>query len=147
MLYYNLQRFGGRGASSGISRGTKNNPNGNAYGTQYNTIDVEGAGNIKFVEKTPENTESLMETMTKGRVYVLVNHNGPKEIIYFGNDGKRTKVIDLDHPHKKIQPHTHHGYEHIENEKSKKGASNLTTEEKAMVERVKKLWYNHINRV
>lgn len=40
-----------------------------------------------------------------------------------------------------MKPHTHHGYLHNEKD-SAKGAANLTTEEKQMVERVKKAWYN-----
>lgn len=140
--------MGGRGASSGRSVGTKNSPNGNAYSTQYRTIDVKGAGNIKFVERTEENqNEALMETMTKGRVYVVVSGKGPKQIVYFDNENKRNKVIDIDHQHKGIHPHTHHGYEHSEYETGKKGASNLTPDERKMVERVKNLWYNHLNRV
>ncbi len=41
-----------------------------------------------------------------------------------------------------MKPHTHHGYEHNEND-GKKGAANLTTKEKKMVEKVKKIWYNY----
>jgi len=83
-----------------------------------------------------------METMTLGRVYVTVNNSDTlKFISYYDTKNKRVKQIDLDRPHKGVLPHTHHGYEHSEND-SEKGFSNLTTEEKKMVERVKKIWYN-----
>ncbi len=128
--------MGGRGASSGIS------DKGNKYGSQYHTILQDG--NIKFVSKNERTSESLMETMTRGRVYVTVGGNDLLSIMYFDKNNKRVKSIDLDHEHKKMKPHTHHGYIHFEND-GPKGAANLTTEEKKMVERVRKLWYNHLN--
>ena len=64
-MVINLQFFGGRGASSGISE------KGNAYGTQYKILlEYE---NIKFVTNAGKNYEALMETMTNGeRMYKLV---------------------------------------------------------------------------
>lgn len=84
-----------------------------------------------------------METMTKGRVYVTINSlkNVPSMITYYDKQNKRYKQIDLTHNHKSMELHTHHGYFHNEND-SKKGAANLTTEEKNMVDRINKLWYN-----
>lgn len=128
--------MGGRGASSGIS------DKGNKYGSQYHTILQDG--NIKFVSKNERTSESLMETMTQGRVYVTVGGKDLLSIMYFDSVKKRVKSIDLDHEHKNMRPHTHHGYEHYEND-GPKGATNLTIEEKKMVERVRKLWYNHLN--
>ena len=58
-----------------------------------------------------------------------------------GGDPKRVKQINLDHTHKGMKLHTHHGYFHNEND-SLKGASKLSKEEKAMVERITKLWDN-----
>lgn len=128
--------MGGRGASSGVS------DTGHIYGTDYKTILQDG--NIKFVTKTSSNSETLMETMTNGRVYVNINNkNEIATIIYFDKNNKRSKQIDLTHPHKKLKPHTHHGYIHNEND-SKKGGAKLTTKEKKMVDRVTKLWYNKI---
>ncbi|MBE6983180.1 MAG: hypothetical protein E7435_02710 [Ruminococcaceae bacterium] len=129
--------MGGRGASSGISKA------GNKYGTQYRTLLTDG--NIKFVTKVNRQSETLMETMTRGRVYVTVGGEELLKVIYFDNANKRTKEINLDHPHEGMKPHTHHGYEHAEND-GPKGASNLTPEEKQMVDRVKKIWYNHIGK-
>ena len=128
--------MGGRGASSGIS------DKGKIYGTEYSA--VLKSGNIKFV-KSNENgsTKAPMETMTKGRVYVTVNNKDElTAITYYDNDGKRTKQIDLQKPHKGIKPHTHHGYEHNEND-GKNGASKLTTKEKKMLDMVNKIWYNN----
>ena len=71
--------MGGRGASSGISN------KGHKYGTDYKT--VLQVGNVKFVKKTSKNSESLMETMTKGRVYANVNNkNEVTSIVYFDKD-------------------------------------------------------------
>ena len=125
--------MGGRGASSGMS------DYGNKYGSQYKTL--LQSGNIKFVQKNSRTSETLMETMTKGRVYVTVGGNDLLQVVYFDRSMKRSKTIDLSHTHDGKNPHTHHGYNHNEND-SAKGYANLTTEEKKMVERVKKIWYN-----
>ena len=130
--------MGGRGASSGMSDKDKK------YGTEYKT--VHKVGNIKFVTQNEQGSQKTpMETMTKGRVYVLIdkNKNEPKSIVYFDAKNKRNKQIDLDHVHKGMKPHAHHGYNHAEHEKSKKGATNLTPKERKLVEKVKKEWYNH----
>lgn len=130
--------MGGRGASSGMSN------KGKKYGTEYSTLHT--AGNIKFVTQNGSGGQvAPMETMTKGRVYVLVDKhkNTLKSITYNDTNNKRSKQIDLDHEHKKMQPHTHHGYFHAEHEVSKKGATNLTTKEKKMVARVMEEWYNY----
>lgn len=127
--------MGGRGASSGTS------VYGNKYGSQYHSLLT--VGNIKFVEKNEGATESLQETMTKGRVYVEVVNGKLKAIHYFDNENKRSKQTHLNRPHYGKQPHTHHGYNHKENETSKDGASRLTNKEKKMVERVYKIWDNH----
>lgn len=126
--------MGSRGASSGIS------DNGNKYGSQYHKLFVDG--NIKFVSKNARQSETLMETMTRGRVYVTTGGDDLLQIIYFDNQNKRSKTIDLSHFHDGKKPHVHHGYEHYENDSSKQYA-NLTTDEKRMVERVTKLWENY----
>lgn len=129
--------MGGRGSSSGMS--DKENP----YGSQYHT--VLKSGNIKFVEANDRHSESLFETQTKGRVYVTVGGNDLLKITYYDQQNKRAKQIDLNHVHKGMKPHIHHGYNHNENDNAK-GASNLTTKEKKMVERVKQIWYNRSKR-
>ena len=75
--------MGGRGASSGMS------DYGNKYGSQYKTL--LQSGNIKFVQKNSKTSETLMETMTKGRVYVTVGGNDLLQIVYFDNSMKRVK--------------------------------------------------------
>lgn len=128
--------MGGRGASYGLS------DNGNKYGSQYHTI--LKSGNIKFVEANyGRNTESLLETMTRGRVYVRVAGGELKQIIYFDNKNKRSKTIDLDHSHAGMDEHVHHGYYHLENETSKKRATSPDVTEKKMVDRVRRLWDNY----
>ena len=125
--------MGGRGASSGVSAV------GRKYGSQYHTVLKEG--NIKFVAKNERTSESLMETMTPGRVYVTVGGDDLLQIVYFDTENKRVKTVDLSHTHDGMRPHTHHGYEHNEKDSSK-GYANLTPEEKKMVARVRKLWYD-----
>ena len=111
--------MGGRGASSGIS------VSGKPYGSEFRTLVKES--NIKFVKAVDGAQKTPMETMTKGRVYVTLNKNDNiKAITYYDAANKRTKQIDLDRPHDKVSPHTHHGYIHSEND-SAKGYANLTT--------------------
>lgn len=129
--------MGGRGSSSGFSI------KGSPYGSQYQTL-LE-SGNVKFVKKNERVSETLMETATKGRVYVTVGGDKLLQVIYFDTENKRNKTIDLSHPHLGQQPHVHHGYEHNENDPPK-GYTRLTPKEKRMVARVKKLWYNHIGK-
>ena len=128
--------MGGRGASSGISN------KGHKYGTEYSTL--LKSGNIKFIKYNDSKVaKTPLETMTKGRVYVTVNSKDElTAITYYDNDGKRNRQIDLQKAHKGMKPHTHHGYEHNEND-SKKGASKLSTEERKMVDRINKIWYNN----
>ena len=128
--------MGGRGASSGMS------DNNNPYGSQYETVLKDG--NIKFVKPKPGANESLLETMTRGRVYVLVGDKGPKGIMYFDNELKRAKRIDLDHSHAGMKPHAQYGYYGTEADNGKLGARKLTTDEKKMVERVERLWDNYL---
>ena len=128
--------MGGRGASSGTSK------SGKKYGTEYTTL--LKSGNIKFVRyNDSKSAKTPMETMTKGRVYVTVNNrNELKSLTYYDSQGKRVRQIDVSgKPHtingKKELPHVHVGYEHEEN-----GSRVLTRKEIAMVERVRKVWYN-----
>lgn len=132
--------MGGRGASSGVSCDKKGNPK-NKYGTQYNTVLTDG--NIKFVTKNSRQSETIMETMTQGRVYVTVGGDELISVMYFDNENKRIKTIDLSHPHKGLKEHVHHGYEHNEND-GPKGATRLNEKEKEMVDRVRRLWYDHL---
>ncbi|MEQ2957361.1 hypothetical protein [Slackia piriformis] len=92
--------MGGRGASSGTSHYERKDGTviENPYGSQYHSVMT--SGNIKFVSKSSRRSEPLMETMTKGRVYAHVEGDDMKSIVYFDNENKRTKQIDLDHPHR-----------------------------------------------
>lgn len=122
--------MGGDGASSGISK------KGHKYGTDYKTVFKKG--NIKFVKATSNKSEELLETMTRGRVYVLVNgRNQLKSIIYFDKNNKKSKSIDLTHKHNGKIPHTHHGYAHGE-----KGTTGTTDIENKLIDKIKKIWYN-----
>lgn len=129
--------MGGRGASSGIS------DLGIEYGQEYKT--VLKSGNVLFIRSNYVNKKSdatPMETKTKNRVYALIGkNNSVKSVVYFDNNNKRKKQIDLDFPHKKILPHTHHGYFHNEND-GPKGATRLSIEEKKLVDNILKIWEN-----
>lgn len=128
--------MGGRGASSGTSQ------KGRTYGSEYKSI--LQVGNIKFIEATNMKLEQPLETMTRGRVYVLVNGSELVSVIYYGNNLKKSKQIDLRHKHRGIQPHTHHGQYHSEDD-TKKGATRLTIKERNMVDKVSSIWENYIN--
>jgi len=124
--------MGGRGSSTGVSE------KGKGYGSEYKSLLT--VGNIKFVVPTSSNTTAPMETMTKNRVYVTLDRTGePKFISYYDRDNKRRKQIDLDKPHQGVSPHTHHGYNHNENDTGK-GFAHMTTKEKNMVDRVNNIW-------
>lgn len=128
--------MGGRGASSGVSN------KGKKYGTEYTTL--LQSGNIKFVRYNDAvSAKTPMETMTKDRVYVIVNHkNELKSITLYDSDGKRIKQVDLrGAAHmingEKVLPHSHKGYEHDEN-----GTKKLTKKENALIAKVNKIWEN-----
>ena len=124
--------MGGRGSSTGMS--VKNKP----YGSEYKSLLT--SGNVKFVVPSEGNTPAPMETMTVRRVYVTLDGEGnPKYISYYDKENKRCKQIDLDKPHRGVSPHTHHGYNHNEND-TEKGFANLTPKERAMVQRVTSTW-------
>ena len=127
--------MGGRGASSGVSN------KGKKYGTEYTTL--LQSGNIKFVRYNDAGSaKSPMETMTKGRVYVTVNHKNELKSITLYDDGKGIKQVDLrGTAHmingEKVLPHSHVGYEHDE-----KGTKKLTKKENALIAKVNKIWEN-----
>nr|DAT58419.1 MAG TPA: hypothetical protein [Caudoviricetes sp.] len=124
--------MGGRGSSSGISG------KGRSYGSQYHTLyEYE---NIKFVSNTGKNYEPLMETQTAGRVYVQVGGKDIVRIVFMGDDAKRNKVIEQDKRSKEW--HVHHGYFHTEN--SEKDHEPLTVQDRQYLEKVKRIWHNHI---
>ena len=111
---------------------------GKKYGTEYST--VLKAGNIKFIVQTSgKSAKTPMETMTKGRVYVLVNEkfNQPVSITYHDSKNKRCKQIDLLHIHNGKKPHAHIGYFHDEH-----GTRNLTPKEKKFIDNILKIWYS-----
>lgn len=131
--------MGGRGASLG-----EYHLHGKQmkYGDEYKTL--LKTSNVKFVvRKDGKNATAPRETMTRGRVYVTVDNDEKTllHITYFDNDLKRKKQIDLAHNHKGIMPHTHVGYDHDEG-----GTKHLSTEEKAMVDFVRKTWQDKNNK-
>ena len=121
--------MGSRGAASGTGK--------HPYGSEYKTILQDG--NIKFVKyRLADNAKAPLETQTKGRVYVTVNNDNELSFIsYYDRKGKRSKTIDLLHAHDGKSPHLHTGYEH--NGK----AEYLTDEEKKLLARVRKVWYDN----
>lgn len=123
--------MGGRGASSGTSTG------GRRYGTQQRTLLT--SGNIKFVQRNSGDSETIVETMTKGRVYANIDSSGNlSSITYFDNENKRSKQIDIRHWHGGKSPHVHEGYTFSRG--SQHSARGLSSKEKAMFDRVKRIW-------
>lgn len=123
--------MGGRGASSGIS------DKGNKYGSQHHTV-LESE-NIKFVSKNKRSSETLMETMTKGRIYVEVGGNDLLRIISFDESNKRNHVIERDK--RSGEWHVHNGYFHAEHGTSQHEP--LNDIDKRLLDKVRKLWYNN----
>lgn len=123
--------MGGRGASSGLSA------KGKPYGSEFSTL--LKSGNIKFVRYNDSSAaKTPQETMTKGRVYVTVNaRNELTAITYYDREGKRNKTVDLNHKHDGKQPHTHHGYNHAEG-----GTTGISPKEAALIDFVRRTWYN-----
>lgn len=121
--------MGSRGAASGTGK--------HPYGSEYKTVLQNG--NIKFVKyRLADNAKAPLETQTKGRVYVTVNNDNELSFIsYYDREGKRSKTIDLLHAHDGKSPHSHTGYEH--NGK----AEDLTDDEKKLLARVRKAWYDN----
>ena len=127
--------MGGRGASSGFSTDKNGNPK-NKYGSQYHTL-LEHE-NIKFVTKNTRNSETLMETMTPGRVYAEVGGSDLLRIVFFDENNKRNHVIERDK--RTNEWHTHNGYFHAEN-----GAAQhepLRESDKEVLAKIKKVGYN-----
>lgn len=122
--------MGGRGSSSGISA------SGNPYGSQYHTV-LEN-GNIKFVAKNIRQSETLMETMTAGRIYVETGGDDLLRIVFFDEDNKRNHVIERDKRTDKW--HAHNGYYHYENSASQHDP--LNAYDKILLAEVKKIWYS-----
>lgn len=123
--------MGGRGANSGIS------DKGNKYGSQHHTV-LESE-NIKFVSKNKRSSETLMETMTKGRIYVEVGGNDLLRIISFDESNKRNHVIERDK--RSGEWHVHNGYFHAEHGTSQHEP--LNNIDKRLLEKVRKLWYDN----
>ena len=100
------------------------------------------SGNVKFVTRNSRGSETVLETMTRGRAYGVLNSKGNiGSIVYLDNEHRRSKRIDLDRRHRGMIPHTQHGYMRDDLD-GKKKASRLTPEEKKMVKRVLGLWDN-----
>lgn len=129
--------MGGRGSSSGFSFDKNGKPK-NKYGSQYHTV-LE-SGEIKFVTKNTRDSETLMETMTAGRVYVEVGGDDILRIVFFDNDNKRNHVIERDK--RTDEWHTHNGYYHSEYGKAQHEP--LNDDDKRILENIKNLWYKHI---
>ena len=130
-MVINLQFFGGRGASSGISE------KGNAYGTQYKILlEYE---NIKFLTNAGKNYEALMETMTNGRTYVQIGGEEILRIVQMDENNRRNRVIEFDKKNK--QWHVHQGYLHSENSENQHDP--LSISDVRLLEKVKKIWHNH----
>ncbi|MCD8368269.1 MAG: hypothetical protein LUC48_09655 [Clostridiales bacterium] len=125
--------MGGRGAASGNGK--------HPYGTEFQSLlEYE---NIKFVKQTSgRNAKDPLETQTKGRVYVTVNARGELNSINFYDDsGRREKSINLSGHGEGKDIHVHLGYYHSENGERPPNPSEI-----AIVEKIRRIWYNRNNR-
>ncbi len=127
--------MGGRGASAGISK------KGKPYGTEHYTVYQHE--NIKFIKNAENNSKVPMETMTRGRIYAIINkRNEVHSISFYDANNKRYKQIDVRGAKHSIDgsktiPHTHHGYNHDEG-----GTKVPNVEEQQMIAKVLKIWDN-----
>lgn len=120
---------------------------GKAYGTEFETL--YQVDNIKFVRyKDASSATAPQVTKTSNRIYAVVNAKDEvKFVVFFDEENKRSKQIDVaGQSHfvdgKKLDPpHTHQGYNHDEG-----GTRELNDDEKAVLEKVQREWYNHIGR-
>lgn len=83
-----------------------------------------------------------METMTPGRIYVETGGDDLLRILTFDQDGKRNRVIERDKRTGKWHGHT--GYFHTE-----KGTSDhepLTDEDKKIIAKVERKWYDKLGK-
>ncbi len=73
-----------------------------------------------------------------GSEYKTVLQDGNIKFVKYrlAGKGKRSKTIDLLHAHNGKSPHSHTGYEHDGK------AADLTDEEKKLLARVRKAWYD-----
>lgn len=137
--------MGGRGARVGVYQRRKQQ---HLYGDEYHS--VYQFGNIKFIQINEGSVVAPLETMTKGRVYAVIdNQNRVKYVSYYDKKGKKYKQIDVSGPPHKIDgkselPHTHIGYD------MHKGTAAdtrvLTDKERKMVDRVLKTWNYFLNK-
>lgn len=132
--------MGGRGASSGKY---KWRGQWHTYGDEYHS--VYQYRNIKFIKINEGSATAPMETMTNGRVYVLIKpDNTLKSITYYKGNGTRRKQIDLDHYHKidgkPEKPHRHLGYTHTAE------GGKLTAKEQKILDKANRLWHDFISR-
>ena len=121
--------MGGRGASSGQSN------HGNPYGSQYHTVLEDGE--IKFVAKNKRQSETLMETMIPGRIYVETGGNDLLRVVSFDENNKRNRVIERSK--QTGEWHVHEGYFHSENGERH---GELTAEDRNLIDRITRKWYN-----
>ena len=109
---------------------------GKPYGSQYRML-LE-SGNIKFVQKNERVSETLMETMTHGRIYVEVGGNDLLRIVQFDGSNKRNRVIERDK--RSNLWHVHSGYFHAESGTERH--ERLNDSDNRLLEKVRKIWYN-----
>ena len=115
------------------------------YGDEYRTIKhfkVDGYDIKAIVHNFKNEADKPLETATPNRVYVTFKHNKEgediKSIIYYDEQGRRSKQIDFGHSHKGAKDgHIHIGYEHNED-----NWEPLTDKDRQFVAKIKKKLYN-----
>lgn len=140
MIKLELQMFGGRGASSGMSIA------GRKYSTEYKTL--HQLRNIKYIRyNLSMASKNPFETQASNRIYAVVNFRDEiKSIVFFDSKGMKSKEYDIVGQAHRIDgelvlPHVHLGYNHGEN-----GTRKPTEEEQAEIDTILKEWYNFKHR-
>lgn len=142
MIGYNLQFFGGRGASSGGKYTLHKKEM--RYGEEYQT--VLQVGNIKFIKLKDETRAVVapLETVSKNRIYVTLDRSDEPKYITFMGKNKRVATIDLSgNPHNiggemVPPPHIHFGEKHNEY-----GDAKINENDQKFIAYIKNIIYNY----
>lgn len=126
--------MGSEGAASGIDPYPGRNGALTTYGSEFQTLLVDG--NVKFVTtRNPhESVRTPKETRSPGRVYVTITEKGKvQSITSYDQQGKKSVQIDIWHPHGGMQPHAHDRDDHTK-------ARSLTQYEQLLLKYALKKW-------
>lgn len=129
--------MGSDGASSGIDPYAGRGGVSTTYGSEFQTLIVDG--NVKFitVRNPNESVRTPKETRCPGRVYVTITEKGKvQSVTTYDQKGKKATQIDILHPHGGLIPHVHDYDDHST-------ARPLTQTEEYLLKYAIKKWSEH----